>query len=143
MNDDERWKRFRVEQYVIADGRTPEQIERDQRLLAEVRRMAQARHERGPVARMNVEQRVATQTYEQALRGKEHLDYLPREACKICGRPPFWNGFTYDDNHDREAHRTDERNELERALDRLNGGIQRITDEDVARVRLVRSDDDD
>jgi hypothetical protein len=147
---DERRKRFAVKPYVIADGRTPEQIERDQRLLLEVRKLAEARRravdDADPRDRVIAvagftKQREPTQTYEQALKGKAGLDYLPDAACATCSQMPFWNGYTYDDNHDREKHAAlSDDVRLDLAIERVNRA-QPLSE--IAMPRLVRSNDDD
>jgi hypothetical protein len=148
ITNDERYKRFAVKPYVIPDGRTSEQIERDQRLLQDVRRLQAARRagdvdprDRVIAARSFAPQREPTQCYMQALQGKAGLDYLPELKCTTCGQMPFWNGFTYDDNHDRSLHgAVDGGERLDRAIARVNA-MQPLST--IAMPRLVRSDDDD
>ena len=154
MSDDveqgkvERWRKFKVEAYVIPDGRTPEQIERDQRLLNEVRKLAQAKFHaddvdpRDRVIGKGTALARPLRTYEEALKGEEHLDYLPREACTICGRMPFWNGYRYDDAHDLSKHGAlTEEQRLDRAIERVNS--KPVSIGDMPMPLRVLSDDDD
>lgn len=147
MQNAKRWEKFRVREYVIADSRTPEQIERDQRLLAEVRKSAfKKRDEREPDSRDSIRRtkpvvlRKPTQTQEQAMQGKAGLDYLPDEACKVCASVPWWNGFRFVRECDAGLHRVDENAALDRAIAKVNS-MKPIAE--IAMPRLVRSDNDD
>jgi hypothetical protein len=47
---------------------------------------------------------VTVQTQEKAMRGQPGLDYLPHDACSVCGAVPWWNGRAYVSNHDNVKH---------------------------------------
>lgn len=87
---------------------------------------------------------VGEQTYEQALAGKAGLDYLPDDACAICGRMPHFNGRRYVFDHDAEKHIAGEPQRavteagqvvnISERLARATAGVRRTTGE--------RDDDD-
>lgn len=87
---------------LLRDGRTPEQVRNDdltrQALRDRIRERVRAQQQPVPVPAK------PTRTYDEARAGKRGVDYFPDDRCTICGAITWFDGVTYQRNHNPDAH---------------------------------------